>query len=148
MKQRLHNLRYHTNEEPQNMLIFLFFYITFGFGFFYLTAFHTASVKASILFAQSGNLFGAKLIVIWSIAAIIVGLGSTIAQAFKPTNGGKSKFLSPLAIFGFMVWTYVFIVYALGGFWFQVATGAAPNMVFWAGYWISLKLYEKRNLKS
>ena len=82
---------------------------------------------------------------IWGACALVACVAMTYAF-FNPL-----KFLGGIAsMFGFGVWLFAAITYAIGGFWFGLIVTAVPNVFFWSWlYFVVSRMrrdYEERAL--
>jgi hypothetical protein len=136
MRKFARNLVYRPDGSPINPLAHLFFYITFVFGAAYVFFGDTAPVQASILFIESKSQFNSSVLSIWGVAAIITTMLNTWLIGSENTKNSHWG-----AMLGFLLWMYAFLVYALGGFWFQLLATAIPNLAFWAWYYFAIIRY-------
>ncbi len=106
--------------SQQNILSYLFFYITFMYGVtcaFFLDA---AEVAAPALVAL------AIPPLVWGIISLLVILSVAFSIFFKWRNLAKTTGAA-----GFLLWVYVAIMAIITGSWFPLVVIILPMLVFW-----------------
>jgi hypothetical protein len=121
----------------------LFIFMTFVFGFSFTFFSHTNTVQSSILYAQTQNFSGSALNT-WGVIAMLAPICHIVGLLIRGKYG--IHFMQAAMYGGFYVWLWAFIVYVSGDFWFQVAAGAVPNLLFWVWYaWQWRRRYTHNN---
>lgn len=118
-----------------NPLIWPFFFaiIVYGFGFALFPDFYF--VNSSSLF-QSFDSVHHWLPRVWGAAGVIAGVSALAMVALRRTILGGTA-----AMFGFLVWLFAAILYAMNGYLLVFLTVSGPNLFFWVYYYIRLKWY-------
>lgn len=122
-----------------NPLFYPFLLATFAYGLGFTAFPWWSGVNSSSLFsAMSAIQF--TLPHLWGIFALLAGIFAMILVLFR--RGGWLG--ETAAMFGFLVWLFAGIVYALGGYWMVFLSVTGPNMYFWGWYYIRVKWYERQ----
>lgn len=133
LQKYLARIAYLPNGAKFNFLAHIFMYVTFAFGFAYTFFGETDSVGASILYKTTSQDFGSLSLSVWGICAMLFSIGNLAVVVFR---------IFPLArwaaMLGFALWLFAGLVYLQDEFWFQLAVGAVPNMIFWTWYYINV----------
>lgn len=118
-----------------NPLVWPFFFaITiYGLGFALFPDFYF--VNSSSLFQSLAGVHD-WLPQIWGAAAFISGASALAMVALRRTILGGTA-----AMFGFLVWLFAAILYAMNGYLLVFLTVSGPNLFFWVYYYIRLKWY-------
>lgn len=138
LKRYLRRLIYRTDTEKHNFLMHPFLLMTavYGIG---LTFFqHTAPVQQSILYTltNASSILPDSSLSVWGTVALVVTVLNFVGVLLRKKVLGTS-----VAMGGFMLWLYSFIVYAMFGFWIQVFFVSIPNMMFWGWYYFSVNKF-------
>jgi hypothetical protein len=124
-----------TEKQKINPLFYPFLWATFvyGLGFVVFGSFNFVSVSS--LF-QAFYTIHPWLPRVWGGFAIVAGAA---AMALLLLRHGKWGDIA--SMFGFLVWLFALIVYALNGFWLVLLTVTVPNLYFWVYYYFKVKWY-------
>lgn len=127
-----------TETRKVNPLFYPFLVSTFLYGLGFATLNWWSGVSSSSLF-QAFFAIHPWLPIIWGVAAVLAATAALVLLLRR-----KGRFGELAAMFGFLVWLFALIIYAMNGFWLVMATVAAPNLYFWIYYYFKVKWYERQ----
>lgn len=128
-----------TEDERQNPLQYLFFIITFCYGFAFLFFTGSDPVTATVIYQLSTATFGAIALKVWGFFGLFATIGSMVGIVVRKTWLGNS-----VSMAGFLIWLYSAILYASGGFWLQAIVLGVVQMLFWAWWYLLVNGYHRR----
>lgn len=117
--------RFKTQEQnsQQNLLSYIFFYITFVYGIAFAFFKDTDMVRATAL---SGT---AVPPIMWGVVSLTVILAVAFSIQYK-----WRKFAKHVGMAGFSLWFYIFLVALVTSAWFACFVIALPQVAFWV-FW-------------
>lgn len=135
VKRYARRLIYRTDTHKHNFLMHPFLLMTAAYAVGLTFFQHTAPVQQSILYTltSSSSLIPDSSLSVWGTVALLVTVLNFIGIILR-----KKALGTGVAMAGFMLWLYSFIVYAMFGFWLQVFFVSIPNMMFWGWYYFSI----------
>lgn len=137
MANYLRRLLFLDRQTRINPLLYPFLWATgiYGLGFAFLG--HWSGVSSSSLYTAFA-LVHHWLPALWGFAAVLATI-LAIALMLTRYSGHLGH---AAALLGFLVWVFAGCIYAINGYWLVMLTVAAPNIYFWAFYYLRVKWYE------
>lgn len=125
-------------KERINILFYPFIWATFFYGLGFAVLGWWSGVSSSSLY-KALYVVHPALPPIWGLCALAA---SMLALSLILTR--RRNWLGNTAsMFGFLVWTFAAIIYAMNGFWLVFVTVSMPNTFFWAWYYTRVMWYAR-----
>lgn len=119
----LNRFKSQEQNSQQNLLSYIFFYITFAYGIAFAFFKDTDMVKGTAL---SGT---AVPPIMWGAVSLLVILAVAFTIQYK-----WRKFAKYVGVAGFSLWFYIFLVASITAAWFAAFIVSLPMVLFWA-FW-------------
>lgn len=123
---RLNRFKSQAANSQQNILSYIFFYITFMYGMAFSFFPHTREVEQSALAHSFPP-------VLWGIISLIVILAVAFTIQYK-----WRKFAKHVGMAGFSLWFYIMLVALIGEAWFGAIIIAVPMVLFWLFWFLGI----------
>jgi hypothetical protein len=136
MKKVFKNFLWQKENEPQNLLTYLFLIVNLSYGINFVFFGHTSAVKASII----SNAFFPGWI--WGVACLLLVIVTLWGIAFRNRIVGGS-----VGFPGVMVWGYGLALSILSTQWLAAFAVYLPQVLFWVWWHIGvMRFYEKEKI--
>lgn len=129
--------------EPLNFLMHPFLWVTllFGVAFVFPALFGVAG--GNLLYQATVAHFGMVGAFVWGTLCLLLTVVNSYFIIYRKWQGASWS-----ALIGEGVWIWSFLVYMLGGFFFQALVLSLPNMYFWGWYYFRAALEARETISS
>jgi len=139
MKIKWDNFAKGSGDAPINPFMYVFTYITAVFGICFTFFPHVSGAYQTFLYELTTLQTQEFTTSIWGLCAIVAVVIGLVALNYRKRWMGNAA-----SMFGFLVWLFAAVTYAVGGFWFGFLVAALPNVYFWAWMYFKTEQYHRR----
>lgn len=131
----LKNFLWQREDEPQNMLTYLFVFVNFCYGLKFTLDSGSPTVDRSPFTSDSAFIRPE----LWGVFCLLLAVSLLAAVAFRFKRLGQA-----VGVFGFILWFYGFQIYLTNNMVFPAFAFYFTQMLFWTFWFIGVNRFYKR----